>query len=84
MSGYRVPTISPERRRIDACLKACEGIPTDALESGDLRIALEACASKLRDLDMGWPDRELCEPHADTMNRLARLGIEVNEAPFAA
>lgn len=46
--AYLIAEDEANARRIVACVNACEGIPTEALESGAVRELLEALADVLR------------------------------------
>jgi len=74
-SGRRLTSVSeltPERlaelRRIVACVNACEGIPTEALESGVVRELIEAAtrylAATMRESDDDpncWAEEEFAK-----------------------
>jgi hypothetical protein len=71
--------IDEEARRVAACLKACEGIPTEALESQVILRLVAACVS-LRDPRL----REVMEEMSDRRARPRRpdpRGLQAVPAP---
>ena len=59
-----------DARRTVACVNACEGIPTEALEAGVVRELIDAAESALFALENCGPERLLDDFEVDAIERL--------------
>ena len=64
-----------DRDRIEACLRACAGIPTPALKEGALRELIEA-AAMARDRGDNLAHNQLCKAVAPFLAALAQFKEE--------
>jgi len=63
--------------RIAACVNACEGIPTEALESGVVRELIEAAEWALFALENCGPERLLDDFEVEAIERLQTVLAKV-------
>ena len=64
-------------QRIFACVHACEGIPTEALEAGVVRELIEAAERALFALENCGPERLLDDFEVDAIERLRTVLAKV-------
>lgn len=71
---HRLPDTENEHnmRRIAACVNACAGIPTEALESGALTVALNEFVDLMQEIDT--TDAEPDSPNGIALAALRALG----------